>query len=187
MSYDVYCYRSSSSLLDATEAQALVEAMNEAEEAGETRGTSGTKEKITAALVEYNPRLEPFKFDYSKIAQSRNISEDEARARYQHVELNPPEGDLAIQLTVYDDHVFLAIPYWYSGSKADHAFSQLSEYLRIISNASGFFAYDPQTGVAFDPSQKELSDHQRYDRVVADLPKIVAQREDQRKPWWKLW
>jgi len=188
MSYDLYCYRASSRVPNPAEAQTLVEQINKAEEAGETRPTSGdTKERITAALIEHNPRLEPFKFNYSKIAEIQKFSEDEARARYQHVELNPPDDDLAIQLTVYDDHVFIAVPYWYKGPEADQVFSQLSEYLRVIANTSGFFAYDPQTAIAFDPRQIELHDHQHYDKVVADIPRIAAQPKNQRKPWWKFW
>jgi len=188
MSYDLYCYRANSATPNAAEAEALVEAINAAEEAGSTQQTSSdTKERITAALIEHNPRLEPFKCDYIKIAESLKIPEAEARSRYQHVELNPPEGYLAIQLTVYDDHVFLSIPYWYHGSKADQVFSHLSEYLRIIRETAGFFAYDPQTGIAFDPEQTELWDHQQYDRIVRDIPKIAAEASKPDKPWWKFW
>src|SRR5215470_13403884 len=123
MSYDFYCYRSASGVPDIAEAQAAVDAIHEAEEAEESKSTSfQTRENIAAALVENNPRLERFKFDYSKIAESENISEDQARQRYQHAELNPPEGDLAIQLTIYDDHVFIAIPYWYRGTEANRVF-----------------------------------------------------------------
>jgi len=188
MSYDLYCYRASSGVPNAAEAEALVEAVNAAEEAGDTKPAhSDTKEKITAALIERNPRLERFKFDCSKIAESLKIPEDEARLRYQHVELNSPEGDLAIQLTVYDDHVFISTPYWYEGTTADQVFSQLSEYLRVIRETAGFFAYDPQTGIAFDPQQTDLREHQQYDKVVKDLPKIAVAARKSGKPWWKFW
>ena len=66
MSYDLYCYRSASGLPDVAEAQAIVEANNAAEEAGDSKPTSSdTRERITAALMEHNPRLERFKFDYT--------------------------------------------------------------------------------------------------------------------------
>jgi hypothetical protein len=188
MSYDLYCYRAPSDVPNDAEAQALVEAINAAEEAGESRATaSGIKERIAAALIEYNPRLEPFKLDYRKIAESEKISEDEARSRYQYVELDPPERDLAIQLTVYDDHVFISIPYWYQGSKADEVFFQCSQYLRVIRKTAGFFAYDPQTGIAFDPEKAELRNHQQYEDIVKELPKIAAEASKSDKPWWKLW
>jgi len=188
MSYDLYCYQSVSGTPNAAEAEALVDAMNAAEEAGNKKPTSSdTKEKITAALIEHNPRLESFKFDYSKIAELQKISEDEARSLYRHVELNPPEGDLAIQLTVYDDHVFISIPYWYQTSKADQVFLQCSEYLRVIRRTAGFFAYDPQTGIAFDPDRTELRNHPGYEKIVKDLPKIAAEAATPDKPWWKFW
>lgn len=188
MSYDLYCYRSASGVPDVAEAEALVEAINAAEEAGDTKPTfSDTKERITAALIEHNPRFERFKFDYSKMAESLRISEDEARLRYQHVELNSPEDNLAIQLTVYDDHVCISIPYWYQGSRAHQVFSQLSKYLRVIRETAGFFAYDPQTGIAVDPQQTDLREHQHYEKVVRDLPTIAAEATKPDKPWWRLW
>jgi hypothetical protein len=188
MSYDLYCYRSVSGVPDVGEAQAIVEAINAAEEAGDSKPTfSQTRERITAALIEHNPRLEQFKFDYTKIAESQKLSEDEARLRYQHAELNPPEGDLAIQLTVHDDHVFISIPYWYRGAEANQVFLQCSDYLRVIRRTAGFFAYDPQTDIAFDPENTELRDHQRYEEVVRELPKIATEASKAKKPWWKFW
>ena len=63
----------------------------------------------------------------------------------------------------------ISIPYWYQGSRADQAFSQLSEYIRVIRETAGFFAYDPQTGIAFDPQQTDLREHQHYEKVVLVL------------------
>jgi hypothetical protein len=189
MSYDLYCYRPKSDTPNATEAEALIESLNADEEGGiVTTSSLVTREKLVAALVEHNPRLEPFRIDYAKIAESQNISEAEARARFRHVELNAPEGDLAVQLTVYDDHVFITIPYWYQGEAADRVFKELSGYLRVAREAAGLFAYDPQTGVAFDPAKTNLTDHEQYESIVRDLPKIAAQAaSDSTKPWWKFW
>ena len=115
------------------------------------------------------------------------VSEDEARARFTHIELDPEEDDLAIQLIVHDDYVFASIPYWYKGREADAVFLQLSKYLRVIRVTAGLFAYDPQTGTAFDPLQTELRDHQIYDEVVEQVPKIAAGAMKPTNPWWKLW
>jgi len=187
MSYDLYCYRGASGVPNATEAEAQVEAINAAEEAGNTEpASSDTKEKIVAALIQYNPRLERFQFDYCKMAESLKITEDEARSRYRHAELNPFEGDLSIQLTVDDNHVFISIPYWYQGGKADQVFSQCSEYLRVIRRTAGFFTYDPQTGSALDPEQTDLRDHEQYEKTVKELPKVVVEAGKPVRPWWKF-
>jgi len=45
----------------------------------------------------------------------------------------------------------------------------------VIRETAGFFAYDPQTGIAFDPQQADLREHQQYDKVVKDLPKIASE------------
>ena len=188
MSYDLYCYRPVSATPDVSEARVIVEGINAAEEVGDSRATSSeTRERITAALIEHNPRLQRFRFDYAKIAESQRISEDEAHSRYQHAELNPPEGDLAIQLTVYDDHVLISVPYWYRGSQADQVFSHCSHYLRVIRKTAGFFAYDPQTDTVFDPENTELRDHRRYEEIVKELPKVAPEASKPEKPWWKLW
>jgi hypothetical protein len=143
--------------------------------------------------MDHNPRLERFQFGYAEIAKTANISEQEARERYRHIELNrSSEDDLAIQLTVYDNHVCLTIPYWYSGGEADQVFSQLLDYLQVIRRAAGFFAYDPQTDIAFDPEQTGFPDHAEYDRVIRDvIPSIVSGEARvaavPKKPWWKVW
>jgi len=148
-----------------------------------------TKRKITATLVEHNPRLEPFQFDYAEIARSLKITEEQARREWTHVELNPPEGDLAIQITVFGDHVSINIPYWYRGSQADATFEQLGDYLRVVRRAVGFFVYDPQTDRIFDPEKEEFGNHESYERTVRDIPNIVAasKLKEKNERWWKFW
>jgi len=186
MSYDLYCYRPSSDVVNLAEAEAFIDQFNAAEENGEHHNDSSQlREDIVAALVQHNPRLERFSFDYGKIAESLKTSVEEARARFQHVELNPPEGDLAIQLIVHGDLVTINVPYWYSDNRADEVFSTLNAYLRVIRKTAGLFVYDPQTGVAFDPAVTPLNVRQ-YDETMREIPKIAAAAKT-KKPWWKFW
>jgi hypothetical protein len=39
---------------------------------------------------------------------------------------------------------------------------------------AGFFTYDPQTGTAFDPKRSDFQNHSEYERIVKDIPNIVA-------------
>ena len=187
MSYDFYCYRPISNLPLVSEAQGVIRS-----EEGEVRRDDDEaremKQKIADALIEFNPRLEPFKLDHAEIAKAMKISVEEAKAQWNHIELNPPDGDLAIQLTIHWDHVSVEIPYWYTGARADRVFEQLSEYVRVIRKAAGFFAYDPQTDRAFDPENEQLGSHEEYDRIAENLPEIVAQGlPSAKKPWWRFW
>lgn len=95
-------------------------------------------------------------FDYSKIADSPKISEEQARLRLSHIEMNPPEGDLVIQVTIFEDHIAYSIPYWYADARADHAFSQLLTYRKAVRETAGFLAHDPQSNRAFDPLSEEI-------------------------------
>ena len=116
------------------------------------------------------------------------ISQEHSRAQLNHIELNAPEDDLAIQPNIYWDHVFLTIPYWYKGEAADRVFEQLTTYLRLIRKAAGFFAYDPQTDRVFDPDKEGFTDHAEYNRIAENLPAIIAQGlPTEGKPWWKFW
>ena len=187
MSYDVYCYRPQSDAPDAREAQALIQSEDGTIRRDDDEARS-IKRKIADALLKYNPRLEPFKFDHNEIAKVMNITREQAQAQWNHIELNPPEGDLAIQLEIDWDHVSLTIPYWYTGVEADRVFEQLSAYLRVIRESAGFFAYDPQTNRAFDPQKEKFGEHGEYDRIAEHLPEIIAQGADKpSKPWWKFW
>src|SRR4051812_45017529 len=98
MSYDIYCFRSTSHTPDLIEAQAIVES----EEVGSQPDDPTSleiKRKIVDALTACNPRLGRFQFDYVAIAESQNIPEEQARQKCNHIELNAPEGDPAIQLS----------------------------------------------------------------------------------------
>ncbi len=146
------------------------------------------KEKIANALMLSNPRLERFMLDYEEIAKFEKISIDEARRKYTHIELNPPEGDNAIQITIETDHVSVTTPYWYEGDEARGVFKEISTYLRLIRKEAGYFVYDPQNEIVFDPETHVFDNLDEYERIVRKLPDIVEQtmRENE-KPWWKFW
>jgi hypothetical protein len=84
---------------------------------------SRIKSGLEKALTEYNPRLERFDLDYSEIAKLEKITIDEAREKFDYIELNPPEGDLVIQITINDDNVTLTIPYWYKNTNRRSEYS----------------------------------------------------------------
>lgn len=187
MSYDLYCYRPTSEAPSIEEARAIVEAEEVTSgESSEGAESKLLRETMVNALRTENPRLEVFPFDYDAIAKIRNISREEARAQMSYVELNPPEGDLASQLSVYADHVDITVPYWYTGEKSKAVFQQMNNYLRAVRTVAGFFVYDPQTDRAFDPEIEDFGEHGQYDRISEDLPRIAA-KQVSKKPWWKFW
>jgi hypothetical protein len=198
MSYDLYAFRSTSPAADLSEASAFLESLEATEESGTDDWTDEDRERrdrIVAELRAHNPGLSVFEFDYAEIARLDNISEDQARAQFQHAELNPSESDLkegralAIQLTVQREHVFVTAPYWYKGSDVDRLFGQLLGYLQLLRKTAGYFAYDPQTENAFDPHAVTALDSSKYREVVEMMPGIVAKTDSSQKskPWWRFW
>ncbi len=80
---------------------------------------------------------------------------------------------MAIQITVYDNHVCFSVPYWYQGQKAEQLFDQLRAYIKIIWETAGYFVSDPQTGEVFDPAEKEFDGLEKYLSVSDHLDELV--------------
>ena len=172
MTYDIFCYKPRSNTPSTEEVHAMEEEHNQAP----TKEDEETKQKIVAALLEFNPRLQIFKPDFKALAKSQNISEEEARVQYTIVELNPPVGDLQIQLFVGGDSVGIGIPYWYEGEEAGRVFALLNDYLRIIRRVAGFFVYDSQREIAWDPEKSDFGSLDEYEhgvRCSRDLAKKI--------------
>jgi len=104
-------------------------------------------ERLASALLDLNPRLKRFAFDYAEIADFEGIGEDEARNRYRYIELDHAHGDNAITIQIDRDHAWLTIPYWYSGLSARATFLEAFAYLRLIERQEGWVSVDPYHGV----------------------------------------
>ncbi len=185
MSYDLYCYKSQLGRPDLNEAQAVIEA----EEDEDEQSDPATKLKIAKALLDFNPRLESFEFDYNAIAELQKISMDEAKEQFDHIELNTPEGDLATQITIFANNVSITIPYWYSGDKAKMVFDNVNEYTKIIRKTAGYFVYDPQTENVYDPTITNFESLNVYTSMTGEVEKLKTENTEttNKKPWWKFW
>lgn len=191
MSYDLYCYKSKLGRPDLEEAKAVIEVEEDEEnqEKEDVLSDPATKLKIAKALLEFNTRLESFDFDYNEIAELQSISVDEAKEQFDHIELNTTEGDLATQITIFDNNVSITIPYWYSGEKAKSVFDKVGEYTKIIHKTAGYFVYDPQTENAYDPSTNNFDGLEVYTSVTDEVEKLITENTENisKKPWWKFW
>ena len=186
MSYDLHCYESKLAVPDKAEIRAILDQREREFLAGIRREIDAPKaEAIASALINHNPRLIRFYPDYTAIARRRKISEEEARYQYRRIRLEPPKGDIFINLGVEDDHVFISIPYGYKNEDANLVDSFVSGYLRVIRVTAGFFVWDGQTSCAFDPLETEFSIQSRYGKLSLDLPGILAKataNQKSRKP-----
>ena len=102
------------------------------------------KPSLADALIRLNPQLEVFPFDFQELARIDGISEDEAKIKYRHLELNGAENGNGIQITLNDVSTEITVPYWHSGEEAQKVFKEIWSYLELIENEAGFVTYDPQ-------------------------------------------
>jgi hypothetical protein len=188
MSYDLYCYRSLTGRPDKEEAQAIIDAAEE--EAENIEIDIDLQQRILAALLLVNPRLEQFDFDYKAIAAATQISEEEAKIQFSYIELNTPEEDLVSQITIRSNHVFISVPYWYQGKEARDVFDLVAAYTRAIAETAGYFVYDPQTDQSYDPTRENFMGLSLYTGVMlnnSNPSSVPVETSDKRKPWWKFW
>ena len=114
---------------------------------------------IADALIKLNPKLEIFPFGFQELAEMEGISEDEAKIKFRHLELNGADDGNGIQITLYDDAADVTVPYWHSGESAEKVFDEIWSYLKVIENEARFVTYDSQL-------EKILN-------LSTDLPKVV--------------
>ena len=192
MSYDFNLVR----IPPGSHPQTVIQASLAAEEAselnpGESNPTKEeAKRRLVAALQAVNPLLEAFPFNYVELARLNNISEQEAKRRFRHVELNGPEDGNGIQITLFDDTASITIPYWHHGRDAEEVLRETWSYLEVLEHEEGFQAYDPQLErllslrMDFNAVLGKYAEGVRFtDKISAD----ISTGSRQQKPWWRFW
>ena len=118
-----------------------------------------------------------------------SISDQEPRERYRHIELNGRDDGNGIQITLFDDHADVRVPYWHSGHAARQTFAEIWRNLGFFERGADYAAYDGQLDKIIDLTQDFDAVVARYERVITQLPKILAsdQNATATKPWWKFW
>jgi hypothetical protein len=186
MSYDLYCYRSALGKPNLEEAQRVTDD-EKAEE--DLHPDDGTKLTISKALMSFNPWLEIFELDDDKIAKPAGISAEDTKQQLSLVELNTTDGELATQITIFNNYLIIAVPYLYLGRQAKSIFDQIAEYTKIIYNTTGYFVYDPQTEKVYNPATHHFDGLKVFRWMMDDEKnnKATGSGHPDKKPWWKFW
>jgi hypothetical protein len=184
VSYDLYLVRSGTS---APAAAQLVLENTDADDPNPGPIDPAAEERkshLVAALRRVNIGLEPFIFDYAEIARLQSASEDEARRRWRHIELNGPDDGNGIQITLNDETVTVTVPYWHRGVAADGVWEEIWRYLHVLCTEGRFDVYDPQLDRMLQ-LQSDFSDVvAAYGRGVGVTERAVG---GPKKPWWRFW
>jgi hypothetical protein len=189
MSYDLYCYKSKLGVPDEEEADSVIESDTDKWVTKEKDAVA--KLAIVKAIISKNQKLQATDFHYGDVTKlSASIIEKEAK-KFNRIAIFDPAGDTSLELTVYDNHVFITVPYCSKGNQAKQLFHDINDYVKIINETAGYFVYDPQSGKVFDPKEEELDGLNKYLSITEHLTEIISEQPITtniiKKPRWKLW
>ena len=146
------------------------------------------KQYLASKLIEKNANLEVFQFGYQEIASLESITEEEARIKYRHLELNGREDGNGIQITLFDDSVTITVPYWHKREKAKAVFEEIWEYMKIIQEETNYLIYDPQLEMTLNLSSGFSAALRLYKTTARwSEEAIISSQGEEKKPWWRFW
>jgi len=147
MSYDLHLFKPESGVDPLEAIERLFEDDEESEEinvGAPVPEKELRKRALAQVLINLKPKLEVFEFGFKELAETDGITEDEAREKYRHLELNGAEDGNGIQITLLDDTADITVPYWHKGDAAKETFQEIWSYLTLLEKEGGFVTYDPQ-------------------------------------------
>ncbi|MDA4115295.1 MAG: hypothetical protein OK442_01915 [Thaumarchaeota archaeon] len=184
MTYDIICYKPITANATVDEARRVIYAGDEFPLL-ERSSNPEEKWRIAAALLRFDPRLRPAGFDPAKLVEMELDGVE--KAKHSHIELNNFSPRMSIQLDIHDNGVSVIVPYWFEEDDIGRVISLLSAYLRVIGETAGYFVYDPQVEVAFDPVKTDFrklhayAARGSYKDTMRRLPDIIANLENNGK------
>ena len=144
------------------------------------------KRRVADALLAHDARLKPFALDFDEIAKLHKMPVEEVYQRFRHVEINDAaERTSGIQVTLFDDHATLTIPFWHKRDVARQVLTQAWGYIGIICEACGYEAFDPQLDRVINTGAFEdvLACYEGAGRRIEGVMRPARAR----KAWWKFW
>lgn len=118
-------------------------------------------QRAIAALRTFKPELEVFEFNTG-------------------VQITAPNDGTGISIELFNDCGAITVPYWHD-TDAERVLGLIGEYLKIVHNAAGFGAYDPQSETVLNPATGFGPSPMMYSIGIDAL------RTATKKPWWKFW
>jgi hypothetical protein len=129
------------------------------------------KRAIVDALLEDFPELEGVELDYAAIARSDDITEEEARRRYNWLAVTAPAEGSGIQIAVYDTFATMEL----GAAGTDEDWEDVWRYLEVMVREGGFVVWDPQGSDVMDLAAGPFGDGRRLERPKAEKKKQKKQ------------
>lgn len=177
MSYDLYCFRSTSGIPTLEEAENAIDA----DDYLPTDADWKSMNDVASALLEFDDRLERFDPDPNQLVTTMAITLEEAKNYASYIEINTSDDvEDYIQFSIYHNHVAISFGF----GMTEEFISRLMEYVDVICRKTNYFLYDPQAGTVEDPLHPiALSVEEKQSWLDKDDFKVGIEQ----KPWWKFW
>lgn len=172
MSYDLHLFKPESGVEPVETIERLFEDDEESEEiniGSPVPEKEQRKRALAQVLINLNPKLEIFEFGFNELAEMDGITENEAREKYRHLELNGAEDGNGIQITLLDDTADITVPYWHEGDAAKQTFQEIWSYLTLLEKEGNFVTYDPQLEKILNLSADSPSVVETYKSVASSF------------------
>jgi len=102
------------------------------------------------------------------------------------IELN--DEQLALQLIISPDAVDATVSYF--GDRAEEVIETLVGCSKVLTDAAGYIAYDPQLGRQVTASDRDemIAQYKRIDTsILHSVPAALPNLRNASRPWWKFW
>ena len=130
--------------------------------------TDRRKRALVDALLAECRELSGGEPDYAELARAENITEEQARQRFDWWTVTGPEEGAGIEITLYDDYVSVDMP---SAAGTDQDWSDVWRYLEILVSKGGFVVWDPQGSGLVDLAAGPFGDGTRTERPEPGPPR----------------
>jgi hypothetical protein len=175
MSYDLYLFHSKPGSDDLHTIREILEDDEESEFIDNSPVDPIVEAKKKEIATKLTSRYSNFKMaspDYAKIAQYLDITEDEARLKHRHIEIDAL--DIGLQIILSEHRADITLPYWHSGDKAHSAMKQIWQTLEILENECQFITYDPQLDKILNLKTDYKLVEVGYTGISEKLPDIIS-------------
>jgi len=144
------------------------------------------KRRVADALLAHDPTLSEQVFDYDEVAKVNKISVAAAYEQYRYVELTDLDGGSGTQITLFDDHASVTVPYWHEDNAVGRAqLARVWGYIDVLCDVSGYEVFDLQLDRMITRGTFEEVGA-CYAQASARIHSIIKPVRRQR-PWWQFW
>lgn len=181
MNYQIICFHSTKGIPDLIEALEVLESEDHFR-----KGSIQTiKKDLASKIVELNTGLYILSHDFNEIAAYQGISEEEAIARFDFIQIQSLETTPGISIVLFDTIITIDIPFKAFGQNHDNILIDVKRYLKLILKETGYFAFDAEGENVYS---YDTIGSLKFNllRLKGTIPHQNHTGKSER-PWWKFW